>query len=70
MKCPLWCAAMIITGRTDQAGETDCLQEECAVFDQANDCCSELGLHQTMIAIGNVLGRIYDKMPHEGQFRK
>jgi len=40
MKCPIFINAMIQTGRTDVAGETPCLQEDCAWWDDSAQQCS------------------------------
>ncbi len=70
MKCPLFCMndTRVQLGEETEIG--DCLKEECAWWDEAHECCAIIALNQTFVAVGNVIGRAVDKMPHEGQFRK
>jgi len=48
----------------------DCLEGDCAWYDEAAGRCAIVGISRTMTSIGNVLGRISDITPTEKQFRK
>ncbi len=70
MKCP---KAFVTTD--DNEGNryingADCIQEECAWWDNASERCCIHSINCDLDKIAILLLRIADKMPHEEQFRK
>ena len=44
---------------------TDCIGEKCAWWSESLDQCDPTGLLPHFIALGNVLGKIADRMPKD-----
>ena len=70
MKCPLLAIAWAGVVAKQEENYPDCLEEECAWFDENTGACSVLSLARVLTAIGDVLGRMHDKMPTRIQFLK
>lgn len=69
MRCPLLVAIAIISGGGVNLTTMDCLEQECAWWGKRR---IEEGtmMEACMIwQIGDLLHRLLDKIPHEGQFR-
>ena len=70
MKCPLFTAAEIMHEPEFKPSSNDCLQEECAWWDEDDDRCgfrSILGELRCLETDMHIMG---GKMPREGQFRR
>jgi hypothetical protein len=69
MKCPLF----ILNDRRAQLGEEteigDCIEAECAWYDDNVEECAVKSLPRIMAAIGNTIGELVKKIPKEFQFR-
>lgn len=70
MKCPLF--AEISKHQTQRGFLTyiDCLQEECAWWDDGDGQCSEKSRMESLKYIASCLCKMEKKMPHVGQFLK
>jgi len=65
MKCPLFATFDKRTQMGEESDHSECLQEECAWWDQVYGLCTVLALSPIFTAMGHVLGRIHDKMPKD-----
>lgn len=65
MKCPLTLRETHTFRHESSTLGADCLREECAAFDKNVEECSVVGISRELGAIGNVLGRIADKLKPE-----
>ena len=70
MKCPLLGLDEQNRPWAQKANQTECLKEECAWWDKQNECCVINSIASHLGSIWLNLSFIFDKMPHEGQFRK
>ena len=70
MKCPLLVSIFTHKGLKTQHTDTDCLKEECAWWDNGDECCAILGLEEYIKVISINFSELVDKMPHAGQFLK
>lgn len=65
MKCPLRFMGCEIDALKPPETRFICLKKECAWWDENTDLCSLIAEVRVLSAIGAVLGKLYDKMPHE-----
>lgn len=70
MKCPLLMQAAMYMSPAEADMMADCLKEECAWWDEAEQQCARLSEVTFLVAITSLLRSINEKMPHAGQFTK
>lgn len=70
MKCPLIGASNLAEWPREWPTEVECITTECAWFDEQTGVCAVLSLPRILTTIGNVLGKIHDKMPTRIQLLK
>ena len=59
MKCPLVKERLITREDFSQYEDQPCLREDCGMWDQSTELCSEVAGIRVLSAIGAVLGRIH-----------
>ena len=65
MRCPMLTMYATTFKPPEEYEDRDCLKEECAWWDENADCCAVLELSRLQNAIGNILGKLVDKMKPE-----
>ena len=70
MKCPLFGAGYIASGKVNGSISLDCLKEECAWWDLEGQFCIALSAGIALINIDQRLKQLVEKMPHADQFTK
>jgi len=70
MKCPLLNIGRKPYNLSGEPIGIDCLKEECAWWDHADEHCIVQTLPFELNRLGSTLQAIEQKMPHEEQFRK
>ncbi|GAI74011.1 unnamed protein product [marine sediment metagenome] len=70
MKCPLSITGELTADKEFIGAAADCLKEECAWWDRTAEKCVVLQLAFEIDKVSDRLERIWDKMPHERQFRR
>lgn len=70
MKCPLTLKAQFYAGPGVLTAGSDCLLEECAVWDKELACCPIITLSLRLGTLIEVLKAIGESMPKEYQFRE
>lgn len=70
MKCPLPLVTLVTDSFPPDNLFRDCLEEECAWWDEEQKRCDPTGLAHWVRALIAQLWEIKEKMPHEEQFRR
>lgn len=66
MKCPLQGFEGSRWGGIEKVEAVDCIEEECARWDDARNCCIDITIGDALEGIMINLNRIEEKMSHEG----
>lgn len=65
MKCPLLSSSHVLEDKTEILTLVTCLKKDCPRWSEELKRCDPTGLLSILIALGNTLGKIADRMPKD-----